>query len=199
MRQAGLRGKGRAHRRPRTTTADPTRPPAPNLLNRDFTAQQPNTKWLTDITYIDTVEGFLYLAAVLDVFSRRIVGWAMANHMREELVEEALRFALAGRQPSEGLLHHSDQGSQYTSDDYLALLTEHHITVSMSRTGDCYDNAMMESFWGTLKAECASAPFASRAAARLAIFDYLEVWYNRQRLHSALGYLSPAAFERQTV
>src|SRR5690242_5573070 len=111
--------------------------------------------------------GIPYLAAVLDVFSRRIVGWAMANHMREELVEEALRFALAGRQPSEGLLHHSDQGSQYTSDDYLALLTEHHITVSMSRTGDCYDNAMMESFWGTLKAECASAPFASRAAARL--------------------------------
>jgi transposase InsO family protein len=141
---------------------------------------------LADITYIDTQ----------DVFSRRIVGWAMADHMREDLVEDALRLALAQRRPGRNLLHHSDQGSQYTSDDYLALLAEHNITVSMSRTADCYDNAVMESFRGSLKAECASAPFPMRAAARLTIFDYLEVWYNRQRLHSALDYTSPANFER---
>ncbi len=123
----------------------------------------------------------------------------MADHMREQLVQEALRLALASRQPVDDLLHHSDQGSQYSSEDYLALLDKHHITVSMSRTADCYDNAMMESLWGTLKAECAVAPFATRTAPRVAIFDYLEVWYNRQRLHSALDYTSPASFERQRV
>lgn len=196
MRSAGLHGKGRARRRPRTTRSDPTRQAAANVLNRDFSADRPNQKWLADITYIDTREGFLYLAGVLDVFSRRVVGWAMADHMREELVEDALQLALAQRQPNHDLLHHSDQGSQYSSDDYLALLAQHGITVSMSRRGDCFDNAMMESFWGTLKAACATAPFPTRAAARLAIFDYLEVWYNRQRLHSALGYTSPASFER---
>jgi len=197
MNVAGLQGKGRARRRPQTTVRDTARPVAPNLLNREFSADQPNAKWLADITYIDTLEGFLYLAAVLDVFSRRVVGWAMADHMREELVEEALRLALTRRQPIDTLMHHSDQGSQYTSDNYLAVLNKHHITVSMSRTADCYDNAMMESLWGTLKAECAAAPFATRAAARLAIFEYIEVWYNRQRLHSALDYTSPASFERQ--
>ena len=196
MSAAGLAGKGRGRHRPRTTVSDPTRPAASNLLNRDFSAERPNAKWLADITYIDTREGFLYLAAVLDVFSRRVVGWAMADHLREPLVEEALRLALAQRQPVVDLLHHSDQGSQYTSDDYLALLAQYRITVSMSRSADCYDNAMMESFWGTLKAECADAPFATRAAARIAIFDYLEVWYNRQRLHSAIDYTSPAIFER---
>ena len=117
------------------------------------------------MTYIDTREGVLYLAGILDVFSRRVVGWAMADHMRQELVEDALRWAIAQRQPGRHLLHHSDQGSQYTSDDYLALLAQCDIVVSMSRTGDCYDNAMMESFWGTLKAECATAPFATRADA----------------------------------
>jgi putative transposase len=197
MRAAGVQGKGRGRRRPRTTAADPTRRTAANVLNRDFSAEGPDQKWVADITYIDTLEGFLYLAAILDVFSRRVVGWAMAEHLRGDLVEDALRLALAQRQPNHDLLHHSDQGSQYTSDDYLALLAKHHMTVSMSRSGDCYDNAMMESFWGTLKAECATAPFASRAAAREAIFEYLEVWYNRQRLHSALNYTSPAQFERQ--
>ncbi len=197
MRSAGLRGKGRARQRPHTTQADPAHAAVPNVLNRDFSADGPNQKWLADITYIDTQEGFLYLAGVLDVFSRRLVGWAMADHMREDLVEDALRLALAQRRPGRDLLHHSDQGSQYTSDDYQALLAQHRIMVSMSRSGDCFDNAMMESFWGTLKAECATTPFPSRDAARLAIFDYLEVWYNRQRLHSALGYTSPATFERQ--
>ena len=199
MRSAGLHGKGRARRPPRTTRSDPTRQATANVLNRDFSADRPNQKWLADITYIDTREGFLYLAGVLDVFSRRVVGWAMADHMREELVEDALQMALVQRQPNHALLHHSDQGSQYSSDDYLALLAQHGMTVSMSRRGDCFDNAMMESFWGTLKAECATAPFPARAAARLAIFDFLEVWYNRQRLHSALDYTSPASFERLHV
>jgi putative transposase len=196
MRSAGLHGKGRARRRPRTTRSDPTRRAVANVLNRDFTDQRPNQKWLAEITYVDTREGFLYLAGVLDVFSRRVVGWAMAEHMHEDLVEAALRLALAQRQPDRHLLHHSDQGSQYTSDDYLALLARHGITVIISRSGDCFDNAMMESFWGTLKAEWATAPFPTCAAARLAIFHYLDVWYNRQRLHSALDYTSPASFER---
>jgi transposase InsO family protein len=197
MRLEGLQGRGRGCRRPRTTTSDPTLAVAPNLLARDFSATRPNEKWLADITYIDTLEGFAYLAAVLDPFSRRVVGWALADHLRTELVEDAGRMALTQRRPLHDLIHHSDQGSQYASADYQALLEKHSITVSMSRTGDCYDNAMMESFWGTLKAECATAPFASRAAAREAIFEYLEVWYNRQRLHSALNYTSPAQFERQ--
>jgi transposase InsO family protein len=139
----------------------------------------------------------LYLAGVWDVFSRRLVGWAMADHLREDLIEAALRMALVQRQPDRALLHHSDPGSQYTSHDYLAWLAQHAIPVSMSRRGDCYDHAMLESFWGTLKAECATQPFPTRAAARLALFDYLEVWYHRQRLHSALGFTSPANFERQ--
>ena len=121
----------------------------------------------------------------------------MADHMREDLVDEALHLALGRRQPAAGLVHHSDRGSQYTSDGYQQLLARNQITVSMSRPANCYDNAMMESFWATVKAECANAPFASRAAARLALFEYLEVWYNRQRLHSALGYTSPVNFERQ--
>ncbi len=199
LRGPGLQGKGRGRRRARTTLADPTHRVVANGLNRDFSADGPNQKWLADITYIDTLEGFLYLAGILDVFSRRVVGWAMADHMRQELVEDALRLAFSQRQPGDDLLHHSDQGSQYTSHDYLALLAERGITLSMSRTGDCYDNAMMQSFWGTLKAECADAPFASRAQARVAIFDYLQVWYNRQPLHSALDYTSPAIFERQHV
>src|SRR5258708_14284152 len=199
MRGQGRQGKGRGRPRPRTTWADPTHRVAANVLNRDFSADGPNQKWLADITYIDTLEGFLYLAGILAVFSRRVLGWAWADHLRKELVEAALRMASSQRQPGRDLLHHSDQGSQYTSDDYLALLAERGITLSMSRTGDCYDKAMMDRLWGTLKAECAHAPFPSQAAARVAIFDYLEVWYNPQRLHSALDYTSPAIFEPQHV
>jgi transposase InsO family protein len=196
MRIHQIRGCDRRRRRPKTTDSQHGYPVAPNLLQRDFTATAPNRKWLGDISYIDTLEGTLYLASLEDVFSRKIVGWAMAERMGSELVEQAMRMALRQRQPSVGLLHHSDQGSQYASDDYRALLAAHHITVSMSDAGDCYDNAMKESFFATLKTECATGPFATRAVARTALFEYIEVFYNRQRLHSALGYRSPEQFER---
>jgi len=133
----------------------------------------------------------------MDVYSRRIVGWSMQTHMTTDLVEDALRLALGQRDPDEALLHHSDRGSQYTSGHYQTLLTRAQITPSMSSTGNCYDNAMMESFFATLKTECADHRFAARAEARQAIFEFIEVWYNRQRRHSALGYLSPATFEQR--
>ena len=197
MRLQGLRGCERRKRRPITTQSRHDYPVAPNRLQRDFTADMPNCKWLGDITYIDTAEGFLYLASLEDVFSRKIVGWAMDEHMETRLVEQALHMALARRQPAAGLLHHSDQGSQYASHAYRTLLEAQHVTVSMSSVGNCYDNAMKESFFATLKTECASQPFATRAQARTAIFEYIEVFYNRQRLHSALGYVSPEQFEQQ--
>lgn len=197
MRFHDIRGRDRRKGHPVTTQSRHAYPVAANILQRDFTADTPNRKWLGDISYIDTAEGFLYLASLEDVFSRKIVGWAMDEQMETRLVEQALRMALVRRQPGEGLLHHSDQGSQYASDAYRALLEAQHITVSMSATGNCYDNAMKESFFATLKTECASRPFASRAQARTAIFEYIEVFYNRQRLHSALGYLSPEQFEQQ--
>lgn len=178
-----------------TTQVDARRPVAPNVLARDFTADRPNAKWLADITYIDTYEGWLYLAALMDVYSRRIVGWSMQIHMRSELSEDALLMALGQRKLVDDLLHHSDRGSQYTSGAYQTLLTQAQITASMSGAGSCYDNAMMESFFATLKAECADHRFATRAAARQAIFEFIEVWYNRQRRHSALNYLTPAEFE----
>jgi transposase InsO family protein len=197
MRLEGIQGCARRKRRPVTTQSRHDYPVAANILRRDFTAAAPNQKWLGDISYIDTGEGFLYLASLEDVFSRQIVGWAMAEHLEAGLVERALRMALARRQPAAGLLHHSDRGSQYASHDYRALLSQHEVIVSMSRPGNCYDNAMKESFFATLKTECASAPFATRADARTALFEYIEVFYNRRRLHSALGYLSPEQFEQQ--
>ncbi|MCZ7542260.1 MAG: IS3 family transposase [Anaerolineae bacterium] len=197
MRSAGLVAKGPWRKRPRTTQRAPEAVAAPNLLGQDFTASRPNEKWVADITYIETLEGWLYLALVLDLFSRAIVGWAMADHLRATLVESALQMALGRRTPDGNLLHHSDQGSQYTSTWVQTLLAQHHIQVSMNGVGNCYDNAPMESFIGTLKTECADAPFATRAEARRVIFEYLEVWYNRQRLHSSLGYVSPAAFDQQ--
>lgn len=178
-----------------TTKVDAQSPVAPNVLARDFTADRPDSKWVADITYIDTYEGWLYLAAVLDVYSRRVVGWSMHARLMTELVENALRMALGQRTPEEEMLHHSDRGSQYTSRDYQTLLAKAHITPSMSSTGNCYDNAMMESFFATLKTECADRRFVTRAEARRTIFEFIEVWYNRQRRHSALGYLSPVAFE----
>ena len=197
MRELGLSVKPRKHRT-RTTDSQHEQPVAPNLLNREFTATAPNTKWVADITAIWTAEGWLYLAVVLDIFSRMVVGWAMDAHRDEALVEQAARMALARRHPEPGLLHHSDRGSQYTATDYRELLATSGIIVSMSGKGDCYDNALMESFFGTLKSECVDRQsFASRAQARLVIFEYLEAFYNRQRLHSSLGYLSPVTYEQQ--
>ncbi len=194
MRLNGVAARRRKHYKV-TTKVDTQSPVASNLLARDFTADHPNTKWVADITYIDTYEGWLYLAAVMDVYSRRIVGWSMHTRMTTDLVENALRMALAQRTPQDDLLHHSDRGSQYTSGDYQTLLTQAQLTPSMSGPGNCYDNAMMESFFATLKSECADHRFATRAQARRALFEYIEVWYNRQRRHSALDYRSPVAFE----
>ena len=196
MRQVGLVGQEtRKKRRPRTTQSDPQAVPAPNLLNREFTAEAPNRKWVGDITFIETAEGWLYLAAVLDLYSRRVVGWAMDERCDSSLIQDAWRMAVAQRQPAPHLLHHSDRGSQYTSGAYQQDLAAWECQVSMSRVGNCYDNAVMESFFSTLKAECAYEPFASRTQARTAIFEYIEAWYNPRRLHSTLGYLSPAEFE----
>jgi putative transposase len=168
---------------------------APNLLDREFSAVLPNQKWVSDITYIDTSEGWLYLASILDLHSRRVVGWAMSDKMDAALVNQALQMALTNRQPSAGFLHHSDRGSQYTSEEYQQQLAALQCQVSMSRPGNCYDNAVMESFFATLKTECATSRFISKAEARTVLFEYIEGWYNRQRLHSSLGYLSPVEYE----
>jgi putative transposase len=195
MRQHRLVGC-RPHHRLHTTQRDPQAVPAPNWLNQDFHSPAPDRKWVADMTYIATAEGWLYLACVLDLYSRQIVGWAMADRMDTALVQSALEMAVRRRRPAQGLLHHSDQGSQYTSELYRQCLAKYQCQESMSRVGNCYDNAVMESFFATLKAECAIQPFASRAQARSAIFEYIEAWYNRVRLHSSLGYLSPLEFER---
>ena len=199
MRHAGLVGTQR-RRRVRTTVADPTARPAPNLVQRQFQAQAPNQLWVGDLTFIPTDEGWLYLAVLVDVYSRRVVGWAMAEHLRAELALAALEMALQRRRPQAGqLVHHTDRGCQYTAAAYQTRLAAHGITVSMSRTGDCFDNALAESFFGSLKTELVEdAHWLTRRAARTAIFDWLEVFYNRQRLHSALGYRSPAVFEAIT-
>jgi len=196
MRLHGIRAK-QPRRCVRTTDANHSQLVAENVLNQQFEAEAPNRVWTADITYIDTAEGWLYLAVVMDLFSRRIVGWAMADHMLTRLVEDALAMALEQRQPTDGLLHHSDRGSQYASHDYQDRLTAAGIQVSMSRRANCYDNAAQESFFGTLKTECVTERYASRAAARGSLFEYIEVWYNRQRRHSTLGYLSPEQFENK--
>jgi len=198
MRERGLQGKCPRKRQPRTTDSAHDYPIADNIIDRNFTATAADQKWVADITYIDTDEGWLYLAAVMDCFSRRIVGWAAADHLRAELVQEALCAAIDHRQPlpGAGLIHHSDRGTQYASSSFQRLLDEHSITCSMSRKGNCWDNAMMESFFGTLKTEL-DEPLPTRAAARVSLFEYIEVFYNRQRLHSALDYVSPAAYEHE--
>lgn len=183
---------------PITTKSNPKHAVAPNLLQQDFTAERPNEKWTGDITYIPTTQGWLYLAVILDVFSRRVVGWAMSVCCDELLVETALRMALARRRPEAGLLHHTDRGSQYTSRAYRQVLEQVKITVSMSGKGNCYDNAVTESFFGTVKDECVHRTvYQTHEDARQSLFEYLEVFYNRQRRHSSLGYLSPSAFEQQ--
>ena len=169
---------------------------APNLLNQDFIASGTNQKWAGDITYIETAEGWLYLAVILDLYSRRVVGWAMRDRLDTNLVESAWRMAVVNRRPPAQLMHHSDRGSHYTSEAYWNLLLAAQCQVSMSRTGNCYDNAAIESFFATLKGECATQPFKTKSDARSSIFEYIEGWYNRQRLHSSLGYLSPVEFEQ---
>lgn len=198
MHQAGIHSRRRPKRRVRTTDSRHMRPVAPNLLRRDFSAYAPNEKWLGDMLGIWTDEGWLYLAALLDTYSRMIVGWAMSLYRNETLVTDALRMALARRKLPEDtdLIQHTDRGSQYTSDNYLALLSAQGIQVSMSNKGDPYDNAMMESFFSTLRAELTDLErFPTRKAARTALFEFIEVFYNRQRLHSSLDYRSPADFE----
>ena len=171
---------------------------APNVLQRDFKADRPDQKWLTDITYIPTQEGWLYLAAVLDLYARRIVGWAMSNRMTSALTIDALHMAIRQRQPQLSLLHHSDQGSQYTDGQYQALLKAHGIQVSMNGTGAWYDNAPMESFFGTLKSERVHhCIYRTRNEARTDLFYYIEGFYNRRRHHSSLGYMSPETYELQ--
>ena len=199
MKENGLRGRKKHHRNPRTTDSRHAQPVAANLIAERPAPTQPNQAWRTDITYLRTAEGWLYLAAILDVWSRRVVGWACGPTLHASLVLAALHAALERRQPPKGLLHHSDRGSQYVDDDYVAALNAAGIERSMSRAGNCYDNAAMESFWSTLKTDTGldiSIP-ASRRHAELAVFDYIETFYNPTRRHSSLGYLSPVAFENQ--
>src|SRR5437763_4115729 len=196
MQQLGLSAQPRRSRKP-TTKSDPRARFAPNHLNRQFSAEEPNTKWVTDTKAVETAEGWLYLAVILDLFSRLVVGWAMAATEDAALVELALRMAVARRNPAAGLLHHSDRGSEFTSERYQAALRELGIEVSMSRTANCWDNAAMESFFATLTKECTDRTrFQSRQQARSAIFEYLECFYNPVRLHSTLHYVSPFAFEQ---
>lgn len=195
MRQHGIRAKQRHHYR-QTTVRNLADPVAPNVLARQFQAQAPNHKWVADLSYIPTQEGDLYLATVMDLYSRKIVGWAMEDHLRTELPLAALTMALNQRQPPAGLLHHSDRGSQYTSDLYQSLLHNYDCQPSMSRVGNCWDNAAMESFFGTLKSELTHhRRYRTRAEAKSDIFLYIEGFYNRRRRHSSLGYLSPDQFE----
>lgn len=197
MRKANVQSKQRRRYRI-TTDSRHTLPVAENVLNREFTVATPNCAWVTDITYLWTLEGWVYVAAVLDLFSRRIVGWSIAEHMRETMVNEALQMALGRRQPEAGLLHHSDRGVQYASDDYQVSLKSAGITVSMSRKGNCWDNAVMERFWGSLKSERTDGKiYRTREAAKADVIDYIEMFYNSKRLHSTLGYLSPLQFENQ--
>jgi putative transposase len=196
MRRAGLSGCC-ATRRTYTTRRDKDATPAADLVERRFLADAPDRLWLADITYVPTLEGRLYLAFVLDAYSRKVVGWSMAEHIRAELVVDALTMAVASRKPAEGLVHHSDHGSQYTSLEFGRTLKQAGILPSMGSVGDAYDNAMAESFVSTLKRELIHRNvWPTWGAVRLAIFEYIEVFYDRSRLHSAIGYLSPAQFER---
>jgi transposase InsO family protein len=200
MREEGVRSVTARKFRCRTTDSAHAHPIADNVLNRDFAADRPDRKWSADITYVQTDEGWLYLAAVIDLCTRRVVGWAMADHLRAELCTDALSMALGRRnpKPGAGLVHHSDRGVQYACGAYRELLAARGITCSMSRRGDCYDNAVSESFWGTFKCELVYLEhYATRAQAKASIFEWIECWYNRKRRHSALGFKSPEEFETE--
>jgi len=199
MRAQGLRGKKRHRRWPQTTNSRHGRPVAPNLLAERAAPTGPNQVWVTDITYVGTTEGWLYVAAILDLWSRRVVGWACAVTLHTFLVLAALEMAIARRRPGPGLIHHSDRGCQYVDTTYRALLQEYGFLQSMSGAGNCYDNAAMESFWSSTKTEADLNTMipSSRHEAELAVFGYIETFYNQARRHSSLGYLSPVAFENQ--
>ena len=195
MRERGVVGVTR-RRGPTTTTRQPGTPKGPDLVEREFVADRPDALWVADITYVPTGSGFLYLAVVLDVFSRRIVGWAMAGHLRTELVLAALDMAVAQRKP-DGVVHHSDHGSQYTSLAFGARCREAGVRPSLGSVGDCYDNAMCESFFATLECELLDRRrFETKADARMGLFHFIEAWYNSRRRHSSLGYKSPAQYEQ---
>jgi transposase InsO family protein len=201
MRQAALRGQPAPARGPRTTDSGHGQPVAPNVLDRQFDVhhvRQLNRVWVSDLTYVPTAEGWLYLAVVLDLASRRVVGWAMSESLQAGLALDALRMAIVARRPAAGLLHHSDRGSQYAAAEYRAVLASHGMLASMSRKGDCWDNAVAESFFATLERELLGRrDWRTHAEARQAIFRYIETWYNRQRRHSTLGYVSPARYETE--
>lgn len=197
MRQAGLRSKTKRRFRVKTTNSKHGNPIAPDHLDRDFWASAANQVWVSDITYIPTDEGWLYLASTMDLFSRRIVGWSMSSTLHSTIVVDALLMAIGQRAPAAGLIHHSDRGVQYASAEFRGVLTANGFVASMSRTGNCYDNAAKESFYHTLKTELVNHErYATRDEARASVFNYIEAFYNRRRLHSTLGYLSPEAFER---
>jgi transposase InsO family protein len=197
MRENGIRAK-QARRFKATTDSDHNDPVAPNLLDREFHVDVPDRVWVADLTYIWTREGWLYLAVILDLFSRRVVGWSMSRRITSQLTLEALSVALWSRKPSPGLLHHSDRGSQYTCGDYRDVLDEHGVLCSMSRKGDCWDNAVAESFFKTLKVERVNdRNYWTREEAQTDIIDYIERFYNRKRRHSYLGYVSPVKYELQ--
>ena len=199
MREMGLKSRVSKKFTPITTVSDPSKVPAPNILDQIFTADAPNQKWVTDITYLPTESGWVYLAAVLDLFSRKVVGWSISESLATPLVSTTLRNAIEARKPdTKSLLHHSDRGSQYTSDDYQKTLRTLNITCSMSRTGCCYDNAVMERFFWSLKHEWTKFEhFADINQARRSVFQYIESFYNSKRIHQTLGYKTPDEFEEQ--
>jgi putative transposase len=201
MRELGLESRVSKAFKPTTTQADPTKRAAENKLDRDFTAQAPNRKWVTDITYLPTAAGWVYLAVVIDLFSRKAIGWSISASLATELVSDALRRAIENRRPDgKRLLHHSDRGCQYTSDAYQKTLQTMGIECSMSRTGCCYDNAAMERFFWSLKHEWTNhETFANLEEARLSVFKYIETFYNPVRLHQTLGYLSPDQYEAENA
>lgn len=200
MRRASLQGRQRRRYVNKSCTPTGRDAIAPNLLDRAFTVMEPNTKWVADITYAWTSEGWLYLAAIMDLYSRKIIGWSMQPSMSSQLIIDAAKMAYASRGHPREVLHHSDQGTQYTSKEFLQFLKSQETLCSMSRRGNCWDNAVMESFFSTLKLECLyRSKFKTRAELRMVIFDYIECFYNRHRRHSANGYLSPCDFEAQIV
>jgi transposase InsO family protein len=200
MHQHGIRAHTPRRYRVCTTDSKHSLPVAANLLEQNFVAEKPDQVWLADITYIPTGEGWLYLAVILDLFTRKVVGWAMRDHMRAELTTAALTMALQRRRPAAGLIHHSDRGSQYAAGDYRKILQATAITQSMSRKANCWDNAPMESFFGTLKTELVHpCDYPDRDAARRDLFAYIEGYYNRRRIHSAIGYITPEQADRKTA